>query len=157
MEYRALAETEIEYLRSLATCWQSYGYVAAGSGLVLGIVAGSMRGYVAGGAGRVSAAVAYGAAAVLFGGGALLCAVLLAVARRILKDVEQARVERVEGRAEAEPDAKFVRLTIGRQRFLMRREAWDRLGPPSPGDTLRVEFAALTRVVLTVDGRPAYG
>ena len=155
--YRTMLEAEIDYIKDLATRWQSYSYVSAGVGLVLAIIAASMRGYSAHGAAMISREVAYGAAAAIFGAGCLGCAVFQVVGRRLLRDLDLARVESVVAPGRAEPSEKYIRIAAGGAWFLLRRADWDRLAlPVCVLAQVTLEFTPASRVVLTVNGSPVY-
>lgn len=155
--WRTMLEAETDYVRDLATRWQSYSYVSAGVGLVLAIIAASMRGYSAHGAAMISRETAYGLALAIFGAGCLGCAVFQVVGRRLLRDLETARVESVASSGRAEPAEKYVRVAAGGAWFLLRRADWDRLALPV-GELANVtlEYTPAGRVVLTVNGSPVY-
>lgn len=155
--WRTMLEAEIDYVKDLATRWQSYSYVSAGVGLVLAIIAASMRGYSAHGAAMVSKELAYGIAGAIFGAGCLGCAVFQVVGRRLLRDLDLARVESVASSGRAEPADTYVRVAAGGAWFLLRRADWDRLALPV-GELANVtlEYTPSSRVVLTVNGSPVY-
>ncbi len=154
---RTLHEAEVDYVKDLATRWQSYSYVSAGVGLVLGLIAGSMRGYVVGGSLEVSGQVAYGLAIGLLATGGLICGVLQIVARRLGRDIEAARVESLQAQGRAEAAKGYVYLDAAGRRFMLTRSAWERLGLPLGPGTFQVEYTPVSRVVLTVNGLPAHG
>lgn len=155
--WRTMLEAEIDYVRDLATRWQSYSYVSAGVGLVLAIIAASMRGYTAHGAAMVSRNLAYGIATAIFATGCLGCAVFQVVGRRLLRDLDQARVESVVAPGRVEPADKYVRVAAGGAWFLLRRADWDRLAlPVGELHSVTLEFTPASRVVLTVNGSPVY-
>lgn len=153
--WRTLLEAEADYVKDLAVRWQTYSYVAAGTALVLAIIAASMRGYLAGGA-RIGNAVAYGLAGAIAATGAALCAVLQVVARRLLRDLATARVDAWEGEGRAEPKGRYVLFHAGPERFLIQLTSWDRAGLPLGGQRARIEHVPVTRVVLTLNGAPTY-
>lgn len=154
---RTLYEVEADYLRDLATRWQSYSYVAAGVGLVLGIIAASMRGYVVHGVAMVSGPVAYGLSVAIMGAGFILCGVLQIVARRLFRDIETARVEAVEAEAVAHVVKSYVYLDVPGERYLLQKTAWDRTGLPLGELPVLIEFTPGGRVVLAINGSPVYG
>jgi hypothetical protein len=152
-----MLEAEADYVRDLATRWQSYSYVSAGAGLVLAIIAASMRGYTIHGESIVSPGTAYGIAMAIFGAGCAGCAVFQFVGRRLRRDLEQARVESVASSGRADPAEKYVRVAAGGAWFLVRRADWERLALPAGDlDRIALEYAPASRVVLTVNGAPVY-
>lgn len=154
---RTMYEAEVDYVRDLATRWQSYSYVAAGVALVLGIIAASMRGYVVHGVAMVSGAVAYSLAAIIMGTGFTLCGILQVVARRLFRDIEAARVDAVEAEAVAHVVKSYVYLDVPGDRYLVQKAVWERLGLPLGDLPVLVEFTPGGRVVLAVNGSPVYG
>jgi hypothetical protein len=151
-------EAEVDYIRDLATRWQSYSYVAAGVGLVLGIIAASMRGYVVHGVAMVSGAIAYTLAAAIMGTGFTLCGVLQVVARRLFGDIDAARVDAIEAEAVAQVVKTYVYLDVpGDDRYVVQKSVWDRIGLPLGELPVLLEVTPGGRVVLAVNGTPVYG
>ncbi len=153
---RTMYEAEADYVRDLATRWQSYSYVAAGVALVLGIIAASMRGYVVHGVAMVSGPVAYGLAAVIMGTGFTLCGILQLVGRRLFRDLEAARVDAVEAEAEAHVVKTYVYLEVPGDRYIVTKSAWDRIGLPLGRIPVLLEVTPGGRVVLAVNGTAVY-
>ena len=155
--YRTMLEAEIDYIRDLATRWQSYSYVSAGVGLVLSIIAASMHGYSSHGAAMIGRGTAYGIALSIFTAGCLGCAIFQIVGRRLLRDLDLARVETVASNGRAHPSDQYIRVAVGGAWFLLRRADWDRLALPVGELTaVTLEFTPTSRVVLTVNGAPVY-
>lgn len=154
--WRTLRELEVDYLKDLLLRWRSYSYVAAGVGLVLGIIAASMHGYMMHGFAMVGPAISYGLAAVLAGGGVLICGVLQVVARRLKRDLDLLRADELRGEARAAAEGRYVRLDLGGERFLLERAAWDRAGLKLGAMECRLEHTPVGRVVLTVNGSAVY-
>ena len=154
---RTMYEAEADYIRDLAVRWQTYSYVAAGVGLVLGIIAASMRGYAAtSGMAIVSGTVAYGISGVLFAIGFSLCGVLQFVARRLFGDIASARVDALEGEANAREQKEYVVLDLPTTRFMLRKTEWDRAGLPLGRVPLVLEYTPGGRVILAINGTPIY-
>ena len=154
---RTMYEAEVDYMRDLATRWQSYSYVAAGVGLVLGIIAASMRGYVVHGVAMVSGPVAYTASAVIMGTGFTLCGILQLVARRLFRDIDAARVDAIEAEAVAQAVKTYVYLDVPGDRYVIDRSVWERIGLPLGPLPVLLEITPGARVVLAVNGSPVYG
>ncbi len=155
--WRTMLEAEVDYVQDLATRWQSYAYVSAGASLVLSIIAASMHGYSINGTAVIGEKASYGIAIAIFGAGCLGCAVFQFVGRRLRKDLKEARVESVASKGRAAPADKFVRVEAGGMWFLLRRADWDRLAlPVGELADVTLEFAPVSRVVLTVNGAPVY-
>ncbi len=155
--WRTMLEAETDYVKDLATRWQSYSYVSAGASLVLAMIAASMHGYSINGAAVIGEKASYGLAVAIFTLGCAGYAVFQFVGRRLQRDLDQARVESVASEGRAAPDDKYVRVAAGGEWFLLRRADWDRLQLPV-GDLAKItlEFAPVSRVVLTVNGAPVY-
>lgn len=153
---RALEEGELEYLRDLMTRWQSYSFVSAGVGLVLGLIAGSMRGYVVGGAAQISSTAAYSLAAALIVSGALGCWIMQVVAKRIARDLEASVAVQVKTPLTSRLSGSYVLLDTSGPRFRLTRTGWERAGPQGTGADRTLAIAPFSRVVLAVDGRAAY-
>lgn len=154
--WRTMRAAEEDYVRDLATRWASWSYIAAGGGLVLAIIAASMRGYAVPGFAQVSAAVSLGLAGTIGGTGLVLCGVLQSVARRLRSDLALARVDTVAGDATATAAGKYVTVAAAGTRFLHPREDWERRGLPLGAARLELEVTAVTRVILCVNGSPVY-
>lgn len=155
--WRTLHAAEEDYVRDLATRWQTWSYVAAGAGLVLAIIAASMHGYLVPGFTGLGNNVSYGLAGVIGGGGLLLSAILQIVARRLARDLASARVEAVVAEARAEAHGKYVQVAAAGERFLLARPDWLKTALPLGAAHLTLEVTPVCRVVLTVNGLPVYG
>lgn len=156
MTWRALYAAEEDYVRDLATRWQTWSYVSAGAGLVLATIAASMHGYVVAGFAGIGPSVAYGLALAIGGGGLVLCGVLQVVARRILADLATARVETVAADGRAEERGKYVQVAAAGERFLLAKADWVRHALPLGSAPFTLEFTPVSRVVLTVNGAAVY-
>ena len=155
--YRTMLEAEQDYVKDLATRWQSYSYVSAGASLVLAIIAASMHGYSINGAAVIGRNASYGLAIGIFMLGCAGYAVFQVVGRKLVRDLDQARVESVASSGRAEPADAYIRVAAGGSWFLLRRADWDRLAlPVGELATVTLEFAPASRVVLTVNGSPVY-